>query len=281
MTAPLLTAATHRLSAAGVANPRVDAELLLAHVLGVTRGRLQLADAPTPVDAAAYDAVLERRSRREPLQHITGTAPFRYLDIPVGPGVFVPRPETELLVDAVLPLLRAAPRPCVIDLCSGSGALALAIAGEVPTAQVVAVEREGTGLAWLRRNVAGTLVTAVAGDVADPELVDATPLRKLRGTTDAVVCNPPYVRRGADVAAEVAHDPAEAVFAGADGLALMPAVIALAAELLRTGGVLALEHDDTHAAAVPALLDADGRFTAVADHLDLAGRPRYATAVRR
>ncbi len=142
---------------------------------------------------------------------------------------------------------------------------------------MIAVEPAGRALdRWLRTNVRGTRIEAVAGDVTDPEL-----LAELAGQADAVVCNPPYVPSGTNVAPEVRCDPAVAVFAGADGLALMAAVIARAACLLRPGGVLALEHDDTHARAVPALLVADGHWDAVADHDDLTGRPRYATAVRR
>jgi release factor glutamine methyltransferase len=185
--------------------------------------------------------------------------------------VFIPRPETELLVDAVLPALT--PAATVVDLCAGSGALALSIAHEVPGARVYAVECSPAALPWLLRNAAATSVTVVAGDVSDPSL-----LGELAGQVDAVVSNPPYVPAGTPVEPEVRADPADAVFAGADGLAVIPAVIARAAALLRPGGVFAIEHDETHAEAVPALL-ADG-WRDVADHRDLAGRPRYTTAVR-
>jgi release factor glutamine methyltransferase len=275
VTGPLLAAAAARLAAAGIGSPRVDAELLLAHALGVPRSQLLFAAAPPPDVAARYETAVGRRAAREPLQHITGAAPFRHLEIAVGPGVFVPRPETELLVDAVLPVL-GRPAEVAVDLCSGSGALALAIADESSVPRVLAVERPGPAFAWLRRNVAGTRVEAEEGDVRDRTLLD-----DLRGTVSAVVCNPPYVPAATDVAAEVRFDPDVAVFAGPDGLAIMPAVIARSAELLRRGGVLALEHDDTQGAAVPALLAADGRWTDIADHHDLTGRPRYATATRR
>jgi release factor glutamine methyltransferase len=252
----------------------VDAELLLAHVLGVPRSRLVLAPAPDGGAVDSFDAALARRVTREPLQHIVGTAPFRTVEVAVGPGVFVPRPETELLVDAVLPALPAG--GVAVDLCSGSGALALAVAAEAPGVAVLAVEMDDDALAWLRRNVEGTRVRVEAADVtAGPVLVE------LAGTVDAVVCNPPYVPSGVEVGAEVAYDPPIAVFAGVAGLGVMPHVIARAAELLRPGGVLALEHDDSHGAAVPAMLEADGRWAEVADHADLTGRPRYATAVRR
>jgi len=271
----LLDDATRRLSAAGVGSPRVDAELLLAHCLGVERSRLAVTDDVDPVTAQAFADAVDRRADREPLQHILGRAAFRYLDLAVGPGAFVPRPETELLVDAIRPGLGLGlgEAPIVVDLCAGTGALALAIAQEVPAARVYAVERSDAALAWLRRNTAGTDVTVVPGDVADDGL-----LPDLRGRVDAVVSNPPYVPAGTPVEPEVRADPDEAVFAGDDGLSVIPNVIARAQALLRPGGVLAVEHDDTHGEAVPALLG-DG-WRDVADHRDLAGRPRYATAVR-
>lgn len=272
---PLLRDATTRLAAAGVPTPRVDAELLLAAALGVSRSALLTReDIPTKA-ARTFAAWVARRAGREPLQHITGVAPFRHIQLAVGPGVFVPRPESELLVDAVLPHLRAAETPNVVDLCAGTGALALAVADEVPGASVAAVECSVAALRWLHRNTAGTGVRVIAGDVADPEL-----LRSLYGRADVVISNPPYVRAHADVAPEVRADPHDAVFAGADGLNLLPVVIERAALLLRPGGVLAVEHDDTHGGAVPALLGGDGRWTSITDHHDLSGHPRYAVATR-
>lgn len=267
----LISDATAELAAAGVATPRVDAELLLAHVLGIPRSRLLLAAEPGSADADRFAGLVRRRAAREPLQHLTGTAPFRYLELAVGPGVFVPRPETELLVDAVL----AHTPGIVVDLCAGSGALALSIAQEAPGSSVYAVERSPEALTWLRRNAEGTGVTVLAGDVRDGDLC-----AELRGTVDVVVSNPPYVPAAIEVDAEVRADPAEAVFAGADGLELVPAVAARAAELLRPGGVVAIEHDDTQSQSVPALLRADGRWADVVDHLDLSQRPRYVTARR-
>jgi len=209
----LLTAAAARLRAAGVASSRVDAELLLAHCLGVDRSRLPLVDAVPAAAETRFAAALARRVRREPLQHILGRAPFRHVELAVGPGVFIPRPETELLVDAVLPTLRATGAPVAVDLCAGSGALALAVADEVPGSRGYAVERSAAALHWLRRNTAGTGVEVVAADVRDPDL-----LTGLRATADAVLCNPPYVPAAVPVEPEVRADPAEAVFAGADGL---------------------------------------------------------------
>lgn len=266
-----LAEATQRLAAAGVATPRVDAELLLAYVLQVPRSRLVLAAVPTEAQAAEFADLVRRRAGRVPLQHLTGTAPFRYLEVAVGPGVFVPRPETELLVDAVLP---ARPRT-VVDLCAGSGVLALAIAQEAPQATVYALERDPVALDWLRRNTAGSAVIVIAGDVRDPTL-----LAGLAGTVDAVVSNPPYVPTSTAVDPEVSADPAQAVFAGTDGLDLIPAVIARAAELLGARGLLALEHDDSQGSSVADLLRRDPGWSDIADHLDLSGRPRFATACR-
>ena len=272
----LLAAAARRLHAVGVASPRVDAELLLAHCLGLDRGSLPLLGDVGPAGEAAFDAALERRAGREPLQHIVGHAPFRHVEVAVGPGVFVPRPETELLVDAVLPTLRATNSPVAVDLCAGSGALALAVANEVPGSRGYAVERSEQALTWLRRNTAGSGVEVVAADVCDPDLLVA-----LRATVDAVLCNPPYVPAAVPVAPEVRADPEEAVFAGADGLALMPAVVERSGELLRSGGIAVIEHDDTHGEALPQLLRVHGGWRDIVAHLDLSGRPRYVTAVRR
>lgn len=291
MSAPrgLLASATCRLADAGVGSPRVDAELLLAFVLDESRSRLIALDTVKPEDAARYLELVERRAARVPLQHLTGRAPFRHIQLAVGPGVFVPRPETELLVDAVLPALRAEPAPSVVDLCSGSGALALAIADEVPGCRVVAVERSDGALTWLRRNAQGSPVEVVAADIADPvppasatpSLTAGFPLASLAGSVDIVVSNPPYVPLTCEVEPEVRADPAEAVYGGSDGLSVIPDVIARAGELLRPGGTFAMEHDDTHAEAVCALLTEAARWEAIRSHRDLTGRPRFVTAMKR
>ncbi|MEO3741982.1 peptide chain release factor N(5)-glutamine methyltransferase [Plantactinospora sp. B5E13] len=311
--------AASALAGAGVEPARVEAELLVGYVLGVSRAALVLADPLSPDQSRRLRELVARRVRREPLQYLLGTAAFRYLELAVGPGVFVPRPETELLAgwgveqaaallpsdgpggrggpsrsgrSGLIPSRVGPPRPgtpasgaagpVVVDLCSGSGAVALAVAQEVPGARVIAVERSPAALTWLNRNAddrarAGDPpIGVVEGDVADPEL-----LPELTGRVDVLLCNPPYVPDGTVVGPEVAgHDPAEAVFGGPDGLAVIRQVVAAAARLLRPGGTLGIEHDDTHGAAVPALLSADGRFIDVVDHVDLVGRPRYVTARR-
>ncbi len=271
----LLAAAQGRLRAAGVASARVDAELLLAHCVGVGRTRLLLVPDVELTQALRFDQLVARRAAREPLQHLTGSAPFRYLDLAVGPGVFVPRPETELLVDAVLPIVRANDDAIVVDLCAGSGALGIAIAGEAEGTSVYAVELSVDALPWLRNNASGS-VAVVEGDVRDDSV-----LASLNGQVTAVVCNPPYVPDGTAVETEVRRDPAVAVFGGPDGMDLMDAVVRAAARLLRPRGVVAIEHDDTHGKSVPALLARDRRFADIEDHRDLNRRPRYTTARRR
>jgi release factor glutamine methyltransferase len=264
------------LAAAGVASPRADAELLAAHVLGTSRGRLALAGGFDPAGLARFEELVARRAARVPLQHLTGTVGFGRLELAVGPGAFVPRPETELLAQWAVGVGGSV----IVDLGSGTGALALSIAHELPAARVYAVEESPAALAWLRRNAADRAaagdrpVEVVAGDATDPAL-----LAGLDGAVDLVVCNPPYVPEGAPVPPEVAeHDPPAAVFAGPDGLAVIRPVAARAAALLRPGGWFGLEHDQRHGGPVSRLL---GQwFADIDDHLDLAGRPRYVTARR-
>ncbi|MBU2661955.1 peptide chain release factor N(5)-glutamine methyltransferase [Actinoplanes bogorensis] len=268
-----LATAVADLSAAGVESPRVDAELLAAYVLGIPRGRLLVVDSLRAGELSRFTGLVAERARRIPLQHLLGTAAFRYLELQVGDGVFVPRPETELL--AGWGVEHTAPGATVVDLCSGSGAIALSVADEAAPGRVIAVERSPAALSYLRRNAAAfPVVEVVEGDVTDPGLLAGLEV-------DVLLCNPPYVPVGTPVPPEVSeHDPDEAVFGGDDGLTVIRPVIALAAALLRTGGVVGIEHDDVHGEAVPELLRADGRFTEVTAHADLTGRPRYATARR-
>ncbi|MBC6451493.1 peptide chain release factor N(5)-glutamine methyltransferase [Actinokineospora xionganensis] len=270
------------LAAAGVASPRNDAELLAAHVLGVERGKLPMVPLVDPPVVDALGKLVTRRARREPLQHLIGTAWMGAISVSVGPGVFVPRPETELMFAWGLATLEGKRDPIVVDLCTGSGVLALATANARPDAVVHAVDVDHTALAWARRNAdaraaAGdTPVRLYSGDVTDPTLFS-----ELDGQVDLVLCNPPYVPSGTQVPPEVAeHDPAHAVFSGTDGLDVIRGVITAAARLLRINGGVAIEHDDTHGESVPALLKARRVLTDVQDHQDLAGRPRFATALR-
>ena len=274
----LLTVATARLEAAGVESPRRDAELLLAHVLGVGLGRLVLVDAVAPADLTSYDELVARRAAREPLQHLTGTAAFRNVELAVGPGVFVPRPETELLagwaVEQAQVRLATGATPVVVDLCTGSGAIAKAVADEVPEARVHAVELDGNAVGWAARNLVGTGVELRQGDMA-------TAFDDLRGQVDVVVCNPPYIPLEAweSVALEARdHDPHQALFSGEDGLDAIRVLASRAAVLLRRGGVVGVEHAEVQAESAPAVFAAAGCYDTVRDHLDLAGRPRYVTA---
>jgi release factor glutamine methyltransferase len=217
-----------------------------------------------------------------PLQHLTGRAPFRHLELAVGPGVFVPRPETEQLTGWVLERLAGVAEPLVVDLGAGSGAIALSVAHEHPAARVVAVERDPGAIEWTRANAAARAaagdrpVEVRAGDMTDPQL-----LRELDGAVDVVVSNPPYVPDGARVPREVAdHDPPLALWGGPDGLDVVRGLLRTAARLLRPGGWLGIEHADQQGSALPALVRSHGAFTAVEDHPDLAGRPRFTTAQR-
>jgi release factor glutamine methyltransferase len=276
-----LLAAARRLAAAGVDTPRTDAELLAAHVLGVPRGRLLLVDGLTERQSAAFGDLVVARARRVPLQHLIGSVAFGDIDIAVGPGAFVPRPETELLV--AWGLARPLPSaPVVVDFCSGTGAIALAVAHGLPTATVYAVERDPNALAWLRRNArtraeAGDrTIEIIAGDVADPAVTAG-----LAGRVDLLLCNPPYVPDGTPVSAEVSdHDPPQAVFGGPDGLGVIRPVVSRAAAVLGTGGWVGIEHDDAQGPAVAALFADTGAFADVETHADLAGRPRFTTARR-
>ncbi len=266
--------AAARLAAAGVPSPRFDAEELAAYLLGTDRSGLVTAGA---LDGAAYDRLVARRAAREPLQHITGVAHFRYLTLAVGRGVFIPRPETESVVGYAIDWLhpRTLPAPVCVDLCAGSGAIAAALTTEVEGSVVHAVELSADALPWLRRNVEPLGVTVHHADVANA-------LTGLDGRVDVVVCNPPYipddaVPRDPEV---VDHDPALALWGGPDGLDVVRVVERTAARLLRPGGLVVIEHADVQGETVPALLSAAGDWQDVHDHADLTGLPRYTSALR-
>jgi release factor glutamine methyltransferase len=267
-------AAAARLAKAGVPSPEHDADVLLAHVLGVDRGGLALVQDVSGEQVVRFEELLARRERREPLQHLLGVAGFRYVELAVGPGVFVPRPETELLAGWAIDRAREVDEPVVVDLCTGSGAIARAVADEVPGARVLAVELDPAAHGWAARNLAGTGVELRLGDMAEE-------FDELAGQVDVVTCNPPYIPLDAweSVAPEARdHDPHLALFSGDDGLAALRVVAASAARLLRPGGWVGAEHADVQGESAPAVFAATGRFRDVRDHPDLAGRPRYVTA---
>ena len=271
------------LAAAGVPGPEVDADLLIGHVLGLSRGAVQaravVRAEVSADDEAAIRAAIARRATREPVQHITGLAPFRSLELAVGPGVFVPRPETEFVVQFAIDALALVPsaEPLAVDLGSGSGAIALAMATEVPHARVVAVERSADALPWTARNIerlGDGRVRLVEGDLADA-------LPELDGRVDVVASNPPYIPLAAvprDPEVRL-YDPPAALYSGEDGLDAVRALSRTARRLLREGGTLVIEHGELQAAAIAAILRADG-FTAIACHRDLLGRDRATTARR-
>lgn len=307
----LLYDAERRLTSAGVPSPQADAAILLAWVLEVPRGRLFLHDAPTGRQRVAFEKAVAKRLNRVPLQHITGRAPFRRIEVAVGPGVFIPRPETELITEAGVRPLREGPGQLAVDLCAGSGAAGLSLALEAPGTEVYLVELDDTAVEWTRRNVeefseaiaaAGSRVEIVHADAGDVAEVGG-PLAALVGRVDVVVANPPYIPDSM-VPREVEvreHDPYLALYGGPDGLDVVRRIARTAALLLRPGGLLAIEHADTQgpdapdggvvgvlrglrldesmATLVPGLPGSPA-FGQVADRLDLAGLPRFTLATR-
>lgn len=295
-TRAVLARATGILTTAGVDSPENDAVLLLAHLWAdgdarrTARRRLDDAEVPPEV-VEAFEAAVRRRARREPLQHITGTAYFRYLELAVGPGVFVPRPETELLVDAVLrarpgrvpaPGTDAAEAPRALDLCSGSGALAIALATEWRT-DVTAVELSPEALVYTRRNAAGyaaevtrrgSRLTVLDGDALDPGTWwDGQPY-------DVVVSNPPYVPRSLQpqIPEVTGYDPALALYGGGDDGTDFPRALARTVRsLLVPGGLFVMEHDETQGDALRSTLAALG-YADARTHRDYTGRDRFTTA---
>lgn len=277
-----IVAAARDLANAGVGSPQADAEELAAHLLGISRTRLGLTPLVESDWVQTYRALIDRRAARVPLQHLTGSAVLGRTTVQVGPGVFIPRPETEVLVEWALAAITEIGSPVVVDLCTGSAVIALAIAQARPDATVYGVERAPGALAWARRNAeihesaGGTPIRLRGGDVTDQRL-----LADLDGTADLVTANPPYVPSGTTVEPEVSdNDPSDAVFGGPDGLSVIRGLISVAAGLLKVGGVLAIEHDDTQGESAPALLSTRRILAEVADHHDLVGRPRFMTARR-
>jgi release factor glutamine methyltransferase len=280
--------ATARLAEAGVESPRTDAELIAAHVHNAKRSELHL------VPDAEFDAQfwvdIGRRANREPLQHITGRAYFRYLELDVGPGVFVPRPETEVMAGWAIDQLRSmdVSSPAVVDLGTGSGAIALSIAQEVPRATVHAVEADPMAFGWAERNVTRYVDSYTAGrvllhrgDFVSPDFIAGlAELSDLAGTVDLVVSNPPYIPVGASVAPEAAeYDPPAALWSGGDGLDAIRAVSRVARWLLRPGGLVAVEHSDLQGAAVYWVFSEEAGWRDTRNNKDLTNRDRFVTTV--
>lgn len=274
--------AVARLSEAGILDAQVDAELLAAHVLDISRGGVQAAMLSgrsfEAEQAQAFEDAVARRAERVPLQHITGLAPFRHLELSVGPGVFVPRPETEIVAQFAIDALAAmaSPSPLAVDLGTGSGAIALAMATEVPHSRIVAVERSDDAFPWTARNVA-----RIAPDNVDLRHGDfADVLDDLAGTVSVIASNPPYVPSDAiprDPEVRL-HDPAAALYSGADGLDDIRVIARLGLMLGHPGSVIVLEHGEWQGEAVRAILTEAG-WQAAATHPDLTHRDRATTAL--
>lgn len=270
-----IESATTLLADAGIDSARYEAEELAAHLTGTERGRLPLIDSPDDTFFDRYHAAIAARSRRVPLQHITGTAAFGPLRLLVGPGVFIPRPETEAILEWAT-AQRLPEAPVIVDLCTGSGALAIALAQHWPEARLLGIDDSDAALEYARKNSAGTKVELLHADVSKPGL-----LTDLDGQVDLVVANPPYVPDGAPVEPEVSHyDPSHAVFGGADGMTVINAIVRLACRWLRPGGFFAVEHDDTTSSLTCELISGTELFDDVVARTDLTGRPRFVTARR-
>ncbi len=271
-----LSRAASRLQRAGVPSPVPDARILLTHLLGATQGLLIAPDL-TDGEQAAFTEMIDRRVVGEPVQHITGRAPFRYEELDVGPGVFIPRPETEQLVEKALQVLaqRPAGHRRVVELCAGSGAITLCLAHELGGLELNAVELSEEAWPYLVANLAGIDVNLVHGDMSDA-------FQELDGTVDLVVANPPYVPetdRALLPKDVVGRDPDMALFSGDDGLDALRVVRAVATRLLRPGGHVLAEHDEKQSLAVLQMFGPPD-FGRAADFDDLSGRPRYVTAER-
>jgi release factor glutamine methyltransferase len=264
------------LAEAGIDSARCDAEQLAAYVAGTERGRLTLIESIDDEFFVRFHDVVAARSRRVPLQHLTGTAAFGPVVLHVGPGVFIPRPETEAILEWAT-AQRLAAEPLIVDLCTGSGALAVALARHWPAARVIGVDDSDAAMDYARRNIEGTAVELVRADVTTPGL-----LPELDRRVDLVVANPPYVPDGVPLEPEVArHDPPHAVFGGSDGMAVIAAVVGLAGRWLCPGGLFAVEHDDSTSSRTVELIDGTGLFEDIQARRDLTGRPRFVSARRR
>lgn len=276
-----LELATDKFSAAGVLSPSVDAELLGCFILEATRSELTLlaitGESFPENRLADFLEAVKRREKREPIQHITGLAPFRHLELEVGPGVFIPRPETEQLVDLAIQKIESIQNPVIVDLCSGSGAISIALNTEVAGSRVYSVELSKDAFAFLTRNYQRYGL--------DPKALRhenlTTALEELKAGVDLVVSNPPYIPDSAvpiDLEVQL-HDPAVALYGGEDGLDVIRQISTRAWYLLRPGGHLVLEHANTQASAIGELLLTQG-WHEVVSASDLTGKDRMISAVR-
>jgi release factor glutamine methyltransferase len=271
-----IDSATTLLAEAGIDSARYDAEELAAHLAGTERGRLTLLAAPDDAFFDRYRATIAERSRRVPLQHLTGMAAFGPLTLSVGPGVFIPRPETEAMLEWAM-AQQLPPNPVIVDVCTGSGALALSLARHRPDARVIGIDDSEAALGYARSNADGTAVELLCADVTAPAV-----LSQLDRRVDLLASNPPYVPDGTELDPEVLdHDPSHAVFGGPDGMTVITALVGVAERLLRPGGLFAVEHDDTTSALTVELISKTAAFDAIAAHRDLAGRLRFVTARRK
>ena len=300
----ILVDSQRRLSNAGIESASTESAELLAHVLGVRRNRLFMQDNSDEEDRVAFERLLAKRLNRVPLQHITGTAPFRRIELNVGPGVFIPRPESELVAEAAIRFLRECQNPIAVDLCSGSGAIALSLALEVPGSRVVGVELSPDSFVWLQQNV-NRFDCEIPVEIHQMDATDFTAgvFSELAGKCDVVTCNPPYIPidmipRDPEVRI---HEPAVALYGGGDGLDVIRGIAKTAAMLLKSGGLLVVEHADVQGAeagnaSVVNLLKqvnldeelatyvagilGEFLFTEVTDRLDFNQRPRFTMATR-
>jgi release factor glutamine methyltransferase len=300
----ILVDSQRRLSNAGIESASTESAQLLAHALGVLRNRLFMQDNVDEEDRIAFERLLAKRLSRIPLQHITGTAPFRRIELNVGPGVFVPRPESELVAEAAIRFLRECQNPIAVDLCSGSGAIALSLALEVPGAKVIGVEVSPDSFVWLEQNVK-RFECEIPVEIHQMDATDftASVFAKLAGKCDVVTCNPPYIpldMTPRDPEVRI-HEPTVALYGGSDGLDVIRGIAKTAAMLLKSGGLLVVEHADVQGAEagdagvvnllkqvhldeglatyVPGILG-EPLFAEVTDRLDFNQRPRFTMATR-
>ena len=277
----LLSESSGKLREAGVTSATVDAELLACFCLGISRSELQLLVATNQEfpdeHMNQFQAVLARRVSREPLQHITGTAPFRHLELKVGPGVFTPRPETEQVVGYAMEKISKLHNPLIVDLCSGSGAIAISLNSEVPGSNVFAVELSKDAFGYLLQNAASYGLTR--DNLRNEDL--QTSLSELDGLVDLVISNPPYIPNDAvpvDLEVQL-HEPSESLYGGVDGLDVVRKISVRALKLLKPGGLLVLEHADSQSSAIGKLLLAEG-WLEIEARADLAGKERMISAVK-